>query len=160
MKCLLNSRRIVANKNKQVFFTWQLENKLLRAFVLWMNDILIHKNMNMMVGWCNFWGFLTETTGDRYEELAAMGRKRSRYDPVMICMNFNSSASMVIFFIIPVFFLFCFWTRNFIHYTSVSCVWFLLPWVTLLNLTERKNLPKLGLFISFSLWGFSSLLKL
>ena len=54
MKCLLNSRRIVANKNKQVFFTWQLENKLLRAFVLWMNDILIHKNMNMMVGWCNF----------------------------------------------------------------------------------------------------------
>ena len=33
-----------------------------------------------------------------------MGRKRSRYDPVMICMNFNSSASMAIFFIIPVFF--------------------------------------------------------
>ena len=37
-----------------------------------------------------------------------MGRKRSRYDPIMICMNFNSSASMVIFFIIPVFFCFVF----------------------------------------------------
>ena len=54
-----------------------------------------------------FEAFFTAMTGDRYEELAAMGRKRSRYDPVMICMNFNSDASMVIFFIIPIFF-FCF----------------------------------------------------
>ena len=47
MKCLVNSRRIVANKNKQVFFTWQLENKLLKAFVLWMNDSIIHRNMKL-----------------------------------------------------------------------------------------------------------------
>ena len=51
-----------------------------------------------------FEAFFTAMTGDRYEELAAMGRKHSRYDPVMICMNFNSYASMLIFFIIPVFF--------------------------------------------------------
>ena len=74
--------------------------------------------------------FFTAITGDRYE-LAAIDRNRSRYDPVIICMNFNSYASMVIFFITPVFFLFCFWKRNFIYYTSVSCVWFLLPWVSL-----------------------------
>ena len=47
MKCLVNSRRIVVNKNKQVFFTWQLENKLLKAFVLWMNDSIIHRNMKL-----------------------------------------------------------------------------------------------------------------
>ena len=34
MKCLVNSGRIVANKNKQVFLTRQLENKLLKACVL------------------------------------------------------------------------------------------------------------------------------
>ena len=45
MKFLVNSGRIVANKNTQVFFTWQLENKLLKACVLWMNDSLIHRNM-------------------------------------------------------------------------------------------------------------------
>ena len=47
MKCLVNSRQIVANKNKQVFFTWQLENKQLKTFVLWMNDSIIHRNMKL-----------------------------------------------------------------------------------------------------------------
>ena len=28
------------------------------------------------------------------------------------------------------FVLFCFWTQNFIYYTSDSCVWFLLPYVS------------------------------
>ena len=47
MKCLVNSGRIVANKNKQVFLTRQLENKLLKARVLWMNDSPIHRNMKL-----------------------------------------------------------------------------------------------------------------
>ena len=51
--------------------------------------------------------FFTAMTRNRYEVLAAMDHKRSRYDPVMICMNFKSYASLVIFFTIPVFF-FCF----------------------------------------------------
>ena len=44
------------------------------------------------------------------------------------------------------FVLFCFWSRNFTHYTSVGCVWFSLPYVYL--------------SISFSPWGFSSLFTL
>ena len=35
--------------------------------------------------------FFTAMTRNRYEVLAAMDRKRSRYDPVMICMNFHHS---------------------------------------------------------------------
>ena len=41
---------------------------------------------------------------------------RTRSDTGMISKNFNSYASLAIFFIISVFFLFCFWTRNFIHW--------------------------------------------
>ena len=57
------------------------------------------------------------------------------------------------------FCLFCFWTQNFIYYDSVSCVWFLLPYVSLQSNRAWKPL-KLGLSIWFSLWGFSSLLTL
>ena len=55
------------------------------------------------------------------------------------------------------FFLFCFWNRNFIYYTSVSCVWFLLPYVSLQSNWAWKSL-KLGMSILFFLWGFSYLL--
>ena len=51
----------------------------------------------------------------------------------------------------------CFWTQNFIYYDSVSCVWFLLPYVSLQSNRVWKPL-KLGVSIWFSLWGFSSLL--
>ena len=82
MKCLVNSGRIVANKNKQVFLTRQLENKLLKACVLWMK-------------WMKAWwaadviseAFFTAITGDRYK-LAAIDRNRSRYDPVIILYEF------------------------------------------------------------------------
>ena len=56
------------------------------------------------------------------------------------------------------FVLFCFWTQNFIYYTSDSCVWFLLPYVSSQSNWAWKPL-KLGLSILFSLWGFSSLLS-
>ena len=56
-------------------------------------------------------------------------------------------------------FLFCFWTRKFIHYTSVSCFWLLLLYVSLQSHWAWK-LSKFGLSISFSLRGFSSLLTL
>ena len=59
-------------------------------------------------------------------------------------------------------FLFCsvlFLNSNFIYYASFSCVWFLLPLLSLQSNWAWK-LSKLGLSISFSLWGFSSLLAL
>ena len=64
-------------------------------------------------------------------------------------MNFNTYASLVIFFIIPAFFCFGFWTRNHIYYTSVSCVWFLLPYACWQYNWEWKP-SKLELSISFS----------
>ena len=52
----------------------------------------------------------------------------------------------------------CFFlTRNYIYYTRVSCVWFLLPYVILQSDCAWKPF-KVGLSISFSLCGFSSLL--
>ena len=55
------------------------------------------------------------------------------------------------------FVLFCFWTLNFIYYTSVNCVWFLLPYVSLQSNWAWKSL-KLGMSILFFLKGFSYLL--
>ena len=78
---------------------------------------------------------------------------RSRSDTVMISMNFNSYARL--YFSSFLFFLFCFWKQNFIYYTSVSCVWFLLPYVNLQSNWAWKPL-KLGLSIWFYLWGFLS----
>ena len=66
-------------------------------------------------------------------------------DTVLISMNFNSYArlyfSSFLFFSVFVFF---------IHYTSVSCVWFLLPYVNLQSNWAWKPL-KLGLSILFRL---------
>ena len=51
----------------------------------------------------------TAMTGDRHDELAAMVLSKIRIpsDTVMICMNFNSYASLVIFSSF-MFFFFCF----------------------------------------------------
>ena len=82
---------------------------------------------------------------------------RSCSDTVMISMNFNSYATL--YFSSYLFFLFCFWKRNFIYYTSVSCVWFLLPYVNSQSNWVWKPL-KLRLSVLFYLWGFLSLLTL
>ena len=68
---------------------------------------------------------------------------RSRSDTVMISINFNSYARLY-------FFLLCFWKRNFIHYRSVSCLWFLLPYLNLQSNWAWKPL-KLGGFEDFCL---------
>ena len=63
----------------------------------------------------------TASTRDRPDELAAMDLTHDyrRSDTVMICMNFNSYASLVIFFIIPILN-----TNLYVYYhnTSVSCL--------------------------------------
>ena len=97
-------------------------------------------------GRCNFWGFLP--CDDRRSRWWA-----SRSDTVMISMHFISYASLAIFFIS---FLFCsafFLTWKYICYTSVSWVWFLLPYVSLQSIWAWKP-SILGLPISFCLWIF------
>ena len=97
----------------------------------------------------------TVMTGDRHDERAAMNFS-------MIIFAQTPSWLVWILTIMPVWlyflsFLFCFWTLNFIYYTSVSCVWFLLPYVSLQSNWAWKSL-KLGMSILFFLWGFSYLL--
>ena len=110
-------------------------------------------------GRCNFWGLLhcDDRRSPWWASRDGPQHDCGRSDTVMISMHFNSESSLAIFFIIPV--LFCFWTRNFIYYTIVSCVWFLLPYVSLQSNWAWKP-SKRGLSISFSLWGFFSLLTL
>ena len=75
----------------------------------------------------------TVMTGDRHDKRAAM-------DFSMIIFAQTPSWLVWILTVMPVwlyfghhfcFVLFCFWTLNFVYYTSVSCVWFLLPYVSL-----------------------------
>ena len=99
-------------------------------------------------------------TGDRHDEPAAT-------DLSMIAVALTPTWLEWILTVMPVwlysssflFFLFCFWTRNFICCTSFSCVWFWLPYVSLQSNWAWKP-SKLGLSISFTLWGFSFLLTL
>ena len=101
----------------------------------------------------------TVMTKDHHDELAAI-------DLSMILVTLTSSRLVWILTVMPgyifhysCFFLFCFWKRNFIYYTSVSCVWFLLPYVNSQSNWVWKPL-KLRLSILFYLWGFLSLLTL
>ena len=68
----------------------------------------------------------TAMTKDRHDELAVI-------DFSMIAIALTPSWLVRILEVMPgyifhhpCFFLFCFWTRNFIYCTSASCVWFLL----------------------------------
>ena len=172
------------------YFTWQVENKLFKASVLWLNNSRIHQDMKIArndsvvkLGYSDWCGFPLNAS-ERLSELLFFHSKgsrfsswglfhcddrrslwwasrdrpqhdRSRSDTVMISMNFNSYARL--YFSSFLFFLVCFWNRNFIYYTSVSCVWFLLPYVNLQSNWAWKPL-KLGLSILFYHWGFLSLL--
>ena len=112
-------------------------------------------------GRCSSWGLLhcDDRRSPQWASRDGSQHDRSRSDTVMISMNFNSYASLVIFFHNSCFVLFCFWTWKFIYYTSVSYVWFLLPYVSLQSNWAWKPL-ELGMSISFSLWGLLSLLTL
>ena len=100
-------------------------------------------------------------TEDRHDELAAI-------DLSVIAVALTPSWLVWILTVMPgyichhsCFFLSCFWKRNFIYHTSVSYVWFLLPYVNLQSNWAWKPWPsKLGLPILLELWGFLSLLTL
>lgn len=121
------------------------------------NKLLVQFTLSWKGGQCNFWGLLhcDYRRLPRWATCDGPQHDRGRSDIVMICMNFNSYASLNIFssFIIPVLFCFLVVTRNDIYCTSVSCVWFLLPYVSLQSNCTQWKPSKLRLFISFSLWG-------
>ena len=102
----------------------------------------------------NYWGFLD--CDDRRSPWWT-SRVGPQHDTVMISTSFNSYASLAIFFIISVLFcfFFFFWTRNYIHYTSVSCVWLLLSYRSLQSNWVWKP-SKLGLHFVYSLRIFVS----
>ena len=111
-------------------------------------------------GRCSSWGLLhcDDRRSPQWASRDGSQHDRSRSDTVMISMNFNSYATLAIFFIIPVLFCFVFELELYILY-ECSCVWFLISFVSLqFNWAWKPS--KLGLSISFSLWGFSSLLTL
>ena len=80
----------------------------------------------------NFWGLLPcDVTWDCLDERDRPQHYGSRSDTVMICINFNSYSSLVVFFIIPVWFCFVF-KHEIIHTIRVSAeVEVLLPCVIL-----------------------------
>ena len=51
---------------------------------------------------------------------------------------------------------FFFLTRNYIYYTSVSCVWFLITVRELANITERENLHN---NVNYGAWHVHKLLS-
>ena len=98
--------------------------------------------------------FLTVMTGDRHGELAALDLSMTpswlvRVSTVMPVWLYFSS-----FLFCSVFFFF-FWTRNYIHFKSVSCVWLLLSYRSLKSNWVWKP-SKLGLHFVYSLRIFVS----
>ena len=110
-------------------------------------------------GRCSFWGLLycDDRRSPWWASRGELQHDHIRSDTVMISMNFNSYASLVIFFIISVLFCFVFehWTLYTIRVLAVFD--FLLPYVSLQSNWAWKSL-KLGMSILFFLWGFSYLL--
>ena len=161
MKCSVNfswikNKKIkkTAHKNMQVFSYDKVENKLCKTSVFWMNDNRIHQNMKIARDdrdYCSY-----DQRSSWWASRNGLQHDHIRFDTVMISMNFNSYASLVIFFIISV--LFCFVFEHWTLYTIwVLAVWFLLPYVSLKSNWTWKCL-KLGMSILFFLWGFSYLL--
>ena len=143
-----------AHKNMQVFSYDKVENKLCKTSVFWMNDNRIHQNMKIARDdrdYCSY-----DQRSSWWASRNGLQHDHIHFDTVIISMNFNSYASLVIFFIISV--LFCFVFEHWTLYTIwVLAVWFLLPYVSLQSNWTWKSL-KLGMSILFFLWGFSYLL--
>ena len=112
-------------------------------------------------GRCSSWGLLhcDDRRSPQWASRDGSQHDRSRSYIVMISMNFNSYASLVIFFIIPVLLCFVFEHENLYTIRVLAMFEFLLPYVSLQSNWAWKPL-ELGMSISFSLWGFLSLLTL
>ena len=99
--------------------------------------------------------YSTAVTEDRHDELAAI-------DLSMIAVALTPSWILTVMpgYIFHHSCFFLFEIETLYYYTSVSCVWFLLPYVNSQSNWAWKPLKKLGLSILFYLWGFLSLLTL
>ena len=107
-------------------------------------------------GLCNLWGLLDcdDWWSSWWASRVGPQHDRGRSDTVMISMHFNSYASLAIFFIIPVLFSFVFQHET--YYTNVSCVWFLLSYVSLQSELSVKTLRTRTVHFVFSLRIFVS----
>ena len=97
-------------------------------------------------GRCSFWGLLycDDRRSPWWASRDGLQHDHIRSDTVVISMNVNSCASLVIFFIISDEKL------NFIYYTSANCIWFLLPYVSLQSNWAWKSLKlEISNFFSF-----------
>ena len=105
----------------------------------------------------NYWGFLD--CDDRRSPWWT-SRVGPQHDTVMISTSFKSYASLAIFFIISVLFcFFFFFEHETIYTTRVLAVFDFYCRTEACNLTGCENLQNSD-SISFTLWGFSSLLTL
>ena len=102
--------------------------------------------------------FFRAMTGDRDDELAAMDLSMiavAQTPSWLVCILTVMPVWLNIFHIILVFFRIFFRTWTYICYTSVSWVWFLLPYLSLQSNWAWK--PSIfGPSISFCLWIFVS----
>ena len=157
-ECFLNERQPNSPEHEDRSGWQRCKTRL--QWLVWLSTQHIRKDISKLFffhskgGRCSFCGLLhcDDRRSPWWASRDGPQHDHIRSDTVMISMNFNRYASLVILVIIPV--LFCFWTQNFKWYTSVSFVWFLLPYVSLQSNWAWKPF-KLGLSILFSLWGFS-----
>ena len=149
-ECFLNERQ--TNSPEHEDRSWWQRRKTRLQWLMWLSTQRIGKDIRAssyfftrratdVVSEACF----TVMTGDRHDERAAMN-----FSMIMI---FAQTPSWLVWIltIMPVWlyfssFLFCFLILNFTYYTSVSCVWFLLPYVSSQSNWAWKPL-KLGIFM-------------
>ena len=90
--------------------------------------------------------FFTTFTGDRHDGLTVMDLSMIPVALTPSWLVWNLTVVPVWLYFSSFLFFILFWTQNFIYYTSVNCVWFLLPYIGLQSNWVRKP-SKLGLFI-------------
>ena len=113
-ECFMNERQPNSPGHKD-HSEWQ-RRKTRMQWLMWPSTQSIGKLLffHLNSSRCNSWGLLHCDDEYRHDELAAMDLSMIAValTPSWLVWIFNSYASLVIFFIIPVFSLFCFWTRN------------------------------------------------
>lgn len=165
----------------------QLENKMLKACVFWMNNVNSRTHVNMKIarndcpvkiggcGWCGLPLNVSEMISEKARSCSSEGRAvwflllaslqcpeiamiswpwwtsawlQSLWHRLFNFWQFEKSCYFSYIFHHSV--LFCFWTRNFVYYASVSCAKIILPYVSLQYNWAWKP-SKLGLTLSSSL---------
>ena len=151
--CFRNEQRLNSQEHKDSS-GWQ-RRKIQLLWLMWPSIqciVSLERVVDVISEAC-----LTTRTGDRQDEVAVMDLSMIAValTPlwlfwILIAMSFWRYFSSFLFFSV------LFLNRNYISHTSDSCIWFLLPHVSLQPNWAWKP-SKLGQSISFPLWGISSL---